>query len=77
MSGEVFREHIKPALERYPDLFTGMDYDRFEYAAGMVQSRSFRINQENFITGESIEGGALSHIEAILQKDPYLHCRSS
>ena len=57
-SREVFKEHIKPVLEAQPHLFPGMEYENFEYAAGMVQSRSFSINQENFITGESTEGGA-------------------
>ena len=57
-SRDVFKEHIKPVLKAQPHLFPGMGYETFEYAAGMVQSRSFSINQENFITGESIEGRA-------------------
>ncbi len=60
MSWDVFTQHIRPALEAHPDMFPGMGYEAFEYAAGMVQSRSFSINTENFVTGESTEGGAAS-----------------
>ncbi len=60
MSRDVFMQHIKPALDAHPDMFPGMGYEAFEYAAGMVQSRSFSINEENFITGESTEGRAAS-----------------
>ena len=56
MSRDVFLQHIKPALDAHPDMVAGMGYEAFEYAAGMVQSRTFSINKENFITGESTEG---------------------
>ena len=64
MSRNVFTQHIKPALDAHPDMFPGMGYEAFEYAAGMVQSRSFSINTENFITGESTEGRAASFLKA-------------
>ena len=55
-SKDVFLRHILPVLEQRPSLWPGADYAAFEYAAGMVQSRSFRLNEENFLTGESVEG---------------------
>ena len=55
-SEDVFRRHILPVLEQQPSLWPGADYAAFEHAAGMVQSRSFRLNEDNFLTGESVEG---------------------
>ena len=57
-SRDVFRRHILPVLEQQPSLWPGADYAAFEHAAGMVQSRSFRLNEENFLTGESVEGAS-------------------
>jgi hypothetical protein len=42
------------------------DYNLFEYAAGMVQSRSFHVNKENFITGEIMEGKAAHPATSLL-----------
>ena len=68
MSGKIFDEHIEPLLHSsghsYGHNFDS-NYDAFEYAAGMVQSRSFHVNKENFITGETVEGEA-AHTTASL-----------
>ena len=58
-SKDVFRRHILPVLEQQPSLWPGADYAAFEHAAGMVQSRSFRLNEENFLTGEAVEGASV------------------
>ena len=57
-SRDVFMRHILPVLKQQPSLWPGADYAAFEHAAGMVQSRSFRLNEENFLTGESVEGAS-------------------
>ena len=57
-SKDVYMRHILPVLEQQPSLWPGADYAAFEHAAGMVQSRSFRLNEENFLTGESVEGAS-------------------
>ncbi|CAK0782750.1 hypothetical protein CVIRNUC_005945 [Coccomyxa viridis] len=64
-SKDVFRRHILPVLEQQPSLWPGADYAAFEHAAGMVQSRSFRLNEENFLTGEAVEGKELYLIPGI------------
>ena len=65
-SKDVFMRHILPVLEQQPSLWPGADYAAFEYAAGMVQSRSFHLNEENFLTGESVEGACSLALNVII-----------
>ena len=67
-SGKIFDDLIEPLLHtgQFHSHSFDSDYDAFEYAAGMVQSRSFHVNMENFITGETLEGEAAHTTTSLL-----------
>ena len=68
-SGKIFDDYIEPVLHtsgHFHGHTFDSDYDAFEYAAGMVQSRSFHVNMENFITGETLEGEAAHTTTSLL-----------
>ena len=55
---ELHAEQLLPIFQAKPDIWPEMvqSYEAFEHAAGMVQSRTFHMQQTNWLTGSSLEG---------------------
>ena len=53
-----FQGKAKPVMQRRRDLWPAKTcgFTAFLYAAGLVQSRAFHMQQQNWITGEAAEG---------------------
>jgi hypothetical protein len=65
---ELFQKQVKPVLSQRPDLWpqAASSLNAFVYAAGMVQSRTFHIQQDNWITGQSSEGRCILKGQTLL-----------
>ena len=57
-SGEDLHKQMLAHMQQHPDVWPqGIHSLRdFQYAAGMVQSRTFHMRQYNWLTGSSTEG---------------------
>lgn len=70
----LFEAEARPALEERPELWgprgCGRSYPAFVRAAGLVQSRSFHVRAENWLTGRQVEGEARSFTSASCSHTP-------
>ena len=58
----LYEAEVRPVLDARPSMWGPGErwcgYEAFMRAAGLVQSRSFHVNTENWLTGQRTEGGS-------------------
>jgi hypothetical protein len=70
-----FGSVVQPIINKRPDLWQKAcsTLEAFVYAAGMVQSRAFHLRQENWVTGQSHEGGCSIVVYISIEVGACLH----
>ncbi|KAL6778695.1 hypothetical protein ACKKBF_B05025 [Auxenochlorella protothecoides x Auxenochlorella symbiontica] len=53
---ELYEEAARELASRYPQAWPEFTYERFAWAAGMVQSRTFHLQATNWVTGGTSDG---------------------
>lgn len=53
---ELYEEAARELASRYPRAWPEFTYERFAWAAGMVQSRTFHLQATNWVTGGTSDG---------------------
>lgn len=54
---KLYEEAARELASRYPQAWPEFTYERFAWAAGMVQSRTFHLQATNWVTGGTSDGG--------------------
>lgn len=69
---------MRPVVQRRRDLWPAncCSFGRFQYAAGMVQSRSFHIRTVNWVTDEHTEGDIMGYLLNVVACRMWRACES-